>query len=201
MPINERPAVDAGRRCRLQLDSIGPAPLIRALGRLHRWEQSDANPVKLYMKRQLVLLAVIVVTVASTGNAWADYSIGEFRGCLATATHVVDATVTAITKERHARLEVHRHIKGTNAPAVLTGTALSCTHEPPGAFGMQAGKRYIIMLRDARLYEETTFFEVTKREDGSAGCRLSDFHKRWFGVSSAWVSLEEMTKLMTPQKQ
>jgi hypothetical protein len=152
------------------------------------------------MKTQLVLLVAAVVTVASVVSASADYAIGEFRACLATTTHVVDATVTAITKEGHARLDVHRHLKGTNAPTVLTGTALSCTHEPPGAFGMQAGKRYIIMLRDARLYEETTFFEVTKREDGSVGCRLSDFHKRWFGVSSAWVSLEEMTKLMTPQE-
>jgi len=153
------------------------------------------------MNTRLAIPFAVAAFVALVGSASGDYIMGEFRGCLTTATHVVDANVTAITKERHARLEVLRHIKGTNAPTLITGTALSCTHEPPGAFGMQAGKRYIIMLRDARLFEETTFFEITKREDGSFGCRLSDFHQKWLGVSNAWVKLDEMTTMMTPQKQ
>ena len=153
------------------------------------------------MKIRIAFTFAIIVIVALPSSALADYIIGGFRGCLETATHIIDANVTAITKERHARLEVLRHIKGTNAPTLLTGTALSCTHLPPGAFGMQADKRYIIMLRDARLFEESTFFEVTKRDDGSLGCRLSDFHRQWFGVSNAWVTLDEMTRLMTLPKQ
>jgi len=152
------------------------------------------------MKKQIAGLLAAAGFVALVGSAFGAYLMGEFRGCLATATHVVDATVTEITKERHARLAVLRHIKGTNAPTLLTGTARSCTGEPPGAFGMQAGKRYIIMLREARLFEETTFFEVTKQDDGSLGCRLSDFHKRWLGASDAWVTLDEMTRLMAPPK-
>jgi len=150
--------------------------------------------------RMVILLLVVAATVAFTGKVSADYVTGEFGNSLSTSTHVVDADVTTITKERYAHLEVRRHIKGTNAPTLITGTALSCTHEPPGAFGMQAGKRYIIMLRDARLFEETTFFEVTRRDDGSFGCRVSDFHKRWLGVSDSWITLDEMTRLMTPQK-
>ena len=152
------------------------------------------------MKKQIAGLLAVAGFVALAGSASAEYIMGDFRGCLTTATHVVDANVTEITKERHARLEVLRHIKGTNAPTLLTGTALSCTGQPPGAYGMQAGKRYIIMLRDAQLFEETTFFEVTKRDDGSLGCRLSDFHKRWLGASDTWVTLDEMTRLMTPPK-
>jgi hypothetical protein len=151
------------------------------------------------MKTSQTLLLVAIGFVLAVGPVSADYVMGEFRGCLSTATHVVDATVTEITKERYARLEVRRHIKGTNAPTLLTGTALSCTHAPPGAFGMQAGRRYIIMLRGTALFEETTYFEVTKGDDGMLGCRLSDFQKKWLSLSGSWVTLDEMTRLMTPQ--
>ena len=152
------------------------------------------------MKTRIAIPFAIAAILALAANALGAYLMADFRGCLAAATHVVDATVTAITKERHARLEVLRHIKGTNAPTLITGTALSCTHEPPGAFGMHAGKRYIIMLGEARLFEETTFFEVTKGDDGTFGCRLSGFHKQWLGASNAWVTLDEITRLMTSQK-
>ncbi len=153
------------------------------------------------MKLNKTTLLVAIALAVSVARVSADYSMGEFQGCLSTATHVVDAIVTKITKERYARLDVRLHIKGTNAPTLLTSTALSCTHEPPGAFGMQAGRRYIIMLRDAALFEETTYFEVTKRDDGTLGCRLSDFHKKWLGASDTWVTLAEMTRLMTPQQK
>jgi len=153
------------------------------------------------MKTAKPMLLVAIALALSVAPVSADYTMGGFHGCLSTATHVVDATVTEITRERYARLDVHRHIKGTNAPTLLTSTALSCTGGPPGAFGMQAGRRYIIMLRDAALFEETTFFEVTRREDGTLGCRLSDFHKKWLGASDTWVTLDEMTKLMTPRQK
>jgi hypothetical protein len=149
--------------------------------------------------KTLLLVAIAVAVVVL--RAAADYMMGEFHSSLSTATHVVDASVIEITKERYARLDVRRHIKGTNAPTLLTSTALSCTREPPGAFGMQAGRRYIIMLRDAALFEETTYFEVTKRDDGTLGCRLSDFHKKWLGASDSWVTLDEMIRLMTPQQK
>lgn len=122
----------------------------RTLSRLRRQEYSDPCSVRLYMKtRMVILLLVVAATVTFTGTVLAAYMIGEFGNSLSTSTHVVDANVTTITKERYARLEVRRHFKGTNAPTLITGTALSCTHEPPGAFRMQPGKRYIIMLRDA----------------------------------------------------
>ena len=149
------------------------------------------------MKASKTRLLITIWFALTVGSASADYTMGEFKGCLARATHVVDATVTKITKERYARLDVLHHIKGTNAPTLLTSTALSCTGGPPGAFGMRAARRYVIMLRDAALFEETTYFEVTKRDDGTLGCRLSDFHKKWLGASDTWVTLDEMTKLMT----
>ncbi len=139
--------------------------------------------------------------IFSAVTARADYMIGSFGVCLAQATHVVEADVTEITKERHARLQIARQLKGTNAPTLLIGTALSCTHEPPGAFGMKAGKRYIIMLRENRLFEETTFYAVTKHDDGSAGSLVNEVRRRWLGKTNTWVSLDEMTCLMTPQKQ
>ena len=135
------------------------------------------------------------------GAATADYMIGSFPGSLGSATHVVEATVTEITKERHARLEIIRHLKGTNAQTLIVGTDLSCTGGPPGAFGMKAGKRYIIILRENRLFEETTFYEITKRDDGSTGCQLPEYPKKWMGDSNTWVNLDEITRLMTPQKQ
>jgi hypothetical protein len=42
---------------------------------------------------------------------------------------------------------------------------------------------------------------LTRRDDGTLGCRLSDFHKKWLGASESWVALGEMTRLMTSQKQ
>lgn len=153
------------------------------------------------MKTNKIILLVTLLLAMAVGRAAAEYTMGKFQNCLGTATHVVDATVTEITKERYARLDVSRHIKGTNAPTLITGTALSCTGGPPGAFGMQAARRYIIMLQNDALYEETTYFEVTKREDGTLGCRLSEFHKQWLGASDTWVTLDEMTKLMTPQQK
>jgi hypothetical protein len=144
--------------------------------------------------RQHTMVAAVVVMVCALA-ANADYMIGSFGYSLGTATHVVEAKVTEITKAQHARLEITQYLKGTNAPRVIVGTALS-----PGHFGMRAGKRYIIMLSGNRLFEETTFYEISKGDDGTMGCQISEFTKKWMGVSNTWVNLEEMRRLMTPPK-
>ncbi len=176
--------------------AIGETTLDETSGKPERIIRRFVNA----MKTNKTLFLVAIAFTLAAGRSSADYMIGPFQDGLSMMTHIVDATVTEITKEHYARLAVQRHIKGANARTLLTSTMFSCTGAPPGAFGMEAGRRYIIMLRDAALFEETSYFEVTKRDDGTLGCRLSDFHKKWLGASDTWVTLDVMTRLMTPKQ-
>lgn len=147
------------------------------------------------MKKPLLLLLLLSLTT----SVLAEYMIPKFPNALASSSHVVDATVTEITKEKYARLTIHQHLKGTNAPLLLTGTSLTCIPGPPGAYGMQAKKRYLIMLSGPNLYEETTFFEVITDTQGQPGCKLNESHQKWMGITNAWTPLDQMKQLLTSQ--
>jgi hypothetical protein len=143
-----------------------------------------------------LLLATWLIT---TSQALADYALPTFSNSLASATHIVDAKVTEITKEQHARLAILKHLKGTNASTVLNGTSLSCFHQPPGRLGMQLGKRYLILLRNSLLFEESSFFEITTNDLGQPGCNLSESQQKWMGLTNVWVPLDQMKRLMMQQ--
>jgi len=148
---------------------------------------------------QLLLTTVVALTLTIT-SANADYVLGDFSYCLKSSTHVVDATVVETTAEGDVRLEIHQHVKGQDAPTLLTGVSLTCRGGEKPNVHLKTGKRYVIMLRGSKLYEGGLRYEVVNDKDGALGCRLDEHQMKWLGLSSNWISLEDMAKLMSPTK-
>lgn len=133
------------------------------------------------MKNSYVLLPILGLIATW---AQADYVMPAFAIALQSATHVVDADVTEITKEGHAVIRVRENIKGQNAPKNLIGAEWTCTPgTSPRDFGVSEKKRYLFILSGNKLYEEGTFYEITPGKEGVEFCHVGERSKGWIGVA------------------
>ena len=101
------------------------------------------------------------MVVAMMALAFADYLAPPPQAAMAQATGVIVASVTGRDAEGHLTLEVHEVIAG-EAASELTGTTHSCFRQVPA---LDIGKRYLLLVDEDRLFEETTYFDV--RSDGT----------------------------------
>lgn len=92
--------------------------------------------------------------------ARADYIMPPQATVLREATSIADVTVSRFDEDGHAHLVVNRVIRGAAPPAEITGVSLTCMGGSPELYGVEADTRYIMLLRDDQLYEETSYFEV-----------------------------------------
>ena len=76
---------------------------------------------------------------------------------------VIDASVIKIGPTGNIHLKTHTLIHGKNRPTQLVNTSLSCTGGSPSLFGVKANKRYIIITQGNNMYEESSYFEVFKK--------------------------------------
>ena len=87
------------------------------------------------------------------------------------ATTIVDATVTALTPEGFARIEVHEYLKGKDAPTIIKKAWYNpaCSTVTPAKVGVVSNKRYVfVLLQDEIAGLQPLYFEVTTSKDGKA---------------------------------
>ena len=102
---------------------------------------------------------MLALILALSTTAIADYSAPTPSGMMKTASGIIDATVTRYDGDGAAILMVHQIIDGESTDKI-SDVRLSCFGGSPKVFGMEEGKRYVIILDRGELYEETSFFEV-----------------------------------------
>jgi hypothetical protein len=134
----------------------------------------------------LALAAGLVLSA----SARADYSC-SFEKVANQSTTIVDATVLEITKEGKAKLKIHRHLHGANAPATLTGIHLTCFPGLPFPRDFCApGTRFILCLFLDHLYEGSTAYEV-REVGGKSECRLHGL-----AFKDEWVAVEKFEEMV-----
>src|SRR5437867_1700649 len=89
----------------------------------------------------------------------AEYWMPPFRTVVAEATAIVDATVVEPQERGGVRIEVHRLLKGSDPPAVLTSAWLTCVEGVDLSRILKVGQRYVLILREASLYATATIYE------------------------------------------
>jgi len=136
--------------------------------------------------------AAILFLLAQQVAVRADYDLPGFQHGMRQITSVVDATVTDLTPQGHARLRIHGTIKGNDAPAVIKGVHLSCEGGSPQAYGMKKGSRYIVLMKGNDLYEEASYFPVEERR-GELVCDASRY-SGWFGDRARWMTVADLSK-------
>ena len=92
--------------------------------------------------------------------ARADYVAPLPHVMVTEATSVADVTVTRLDDDQHAQITVNRLLRGEEPPAEITGVWLTCGGGPPGMYGIEGDTRYIVILHEDLLYEESSYFEV-----------------------------------------
>ena len=132
--------------------------------------------------QRLILLAMALFLVSGTR---ADYVMPPFRAVVEEATSIVDATVVELQERGRVRIAVHRVLSGGTPQDVLSSAHYTC-------FGvdlsrrLRLGQRYVLLLHDASLYEENTFYEVREGKD-NLECNCWDgseeFQRRWMAIS------------------
>jgi len=133
---------------------------------------------------------VLAAALVLPASARADYSC-SFEQVANQSTTIVDATVLEITKDGKAKLKIHRHLHGENAPTTLVGIHLTCK---PGVALPQdfcaPGTRFIFCLYLDRLFEGTTAYEV-REVGGKTECRL-----RGLRFKDEWVTVEKFEEMV-----
>ncbi len=121
----------------------------------------------------------------ATVPALADYFPPSHDQLLQDATSVIDVTIESFDDDGHATLDVHQTLVGV-APDHLFGAVYSCFGDMPiSIYGVEAGKRYVVITKDAAMFEETTFFEVR-------GDLEVDFWASAEGTERTWQSLNSV---------
>jgi hypothetical protein len=106
--------------------------------------------------------------------AQADYDLGPIEVLVRQeAASVIDATITRLTPEGDAQLEIHEVVTAGPAARKLPGgpkkiktISLSCKGSPPVGTVLKEKKRYLLLLTGDMLYEASTAWEVLRAADG-----------------------------------
>jgi hypothetical protein len=145
------------------------------------------------MKANVVILAV-VLACSTSRDVSADYDPPPFEAIAQGSTAIVDATVLELTSEGHAKLKIHRYLKGKEAPATLTGIFLTCDSRLPRI--LKAGTRYILCIRGSQLFEELTYYPIRER-DGRLECHYRDSRS---GIAS-WMTIARFAEKLETATQ
>ena len=137
-----------------------------------------------------------VATLLIAWPVYAKYQRPGFDTMVQRATHIVHAKVTDITKEGFAVLALQHEIKGDTPATTIKDTTISCTGGPPSAFGVQAGRDYILFLDGSNLLEEHSFYEVVRGRHNALGMELSEKERDRIGARGTWVYLYDFLQLI-----
>jgi hypothetical protein len=152
----------------------------------------------------------VFITVATTAGApapaAADYAMPTtaqiFQG-QAQSLRVIDGDVLGFDAEGRARVAVRAVLlDGTShdtshsadsAPAAeafieVMGVVYSCFGGSIQIHGVQAGRRYVLVLLGERLMEEQSYFPVTL-EDEAPHATLSPHYAKWLGLADGSAPL------------
>jgi hypothetical protein len=120
--------------------------------------------------RIATISALLIVAIFSI-SAHADYTMAPIEVVVQElGVTIIDASVSEITKDGHAKINIHETLKGKNAPTLLKSVALSCTGPTVKQAGVKKGKRYIFVLAGEDIYEGSTYWEILKGFDGELKC-------------------------------
>ena len=133
------------------------------------------------------LLAMIGALYA--GDVSADYVMPPFAAVVSEAT-IVDATIVGHPGHGKVRLQVHDVIRGENPPTEIGGVWLTC-YGFDLSTRLEVGKRYVIYIHEASLYEENTFYEVRPSEDDTPATCLC-----WDGDQRRKMTLREFRRIV-----
>lgn len=114
--------------------------------------------------------------------ALADYIAPPPDEMIRQATGIVDATVTAYDARGRAVLDVHAVLAGAPTDAIPS-VSLACVGGSIEKYGVQAGRRYVFLLRGEQMFEEQTYFDV--RGDDVRFWANADGERAWMSRDAA----------------
>ncbi len=126
---------------------------------------------------QLLCFSLVFVFALPMASAW--YIMPSAAQSFPQLTGVVEVTVQSFDQKGHAHLTTHDVLWGQGAD-VGDGATYACFRGSWRMFGMQEGKRYVLLLTKEGLLSEDSFFEV----DSKGQITLSSFYQSWLGASS-----------------
>ncbi|MBI3462390.1 MAG: HEAT repeat domain-containing protein [Planctomycetes bacterium] len=135
--------------------------------------------------RYLATCSFLLVGVLPA-SAGADYDPPTFQEVVRKATAIVDATVEGFTEEGYARLTIHQHMKGKDAPTTIKRVWLTCIANRAPHTLLKAKARYVLCLHNDAIFEDSTANEVRIRDD-AIECQFRDPR---LGTPE-WIALSE----------
>ena len=146
-------------------------------GTTGRGALTDATLLELPM-RYLLFVPLVVVFMAWSPDAHADYSLPPLATVFAeNDVAIVDVTVVGFDN-LEAVVEVHEVLRGTFAGDRLFDVMYACFGGTLSNYGVEEGQRYIILVVETKMMEETSRFVVNDEGDIEVG----RFYADWLGL-------------------